>query len=362
MTGNRKLFSSYKAYNRGNVIFGSNLRGNIIGKGPSAIRSYEGNCYTLVIVDDYSRKVKKSLNVIFNEIPPPSKTPSLVNDELDEEEAVKVTEKKNLENDIEDETLEIDEIVNIKKSRNHPLENELVPQPRNMKIIRTKWVFRNKLDENGIVSQNYANHDLAGLYAFSDSLLLSPLCCDDIHDVTPYVFALVGCENLVSEPSYREVGSHVSPTRRKYRDSVAFATRVEEKMTLNEVDGKTVEKIETKIISKDGTVTRVPRKFQGYETFEEEPVEQPRIHDLCRFVDHPQLQQGNPLNEFAPHRLPQPEGNMNGWLMEDKEELDRNEVDLDLKSTASRKPKRVELEDTYESGSRTNPNSAEYVS
>ncbi|GJU06354.1 retrovirus-related pol polyprotein from transposon TNT 1-94 [Tanacetum coccineum] len=33
MTGNRKLFSSYKAYNRGNVIFGSNLRGNIIGKG-----------------------------------------------------------------------------------------------------------------------------------------------------------------------------------------------------------------------------------------------------------------------------------------------------------------------------------------
>nr|GEV09452.1 copia protein [Tanacetum cinerariifolium] len=33
MTGNRRLFTSYKAYNRGNVIFGSNLRGNIIGKG-----------------------------------------------------------------------------------------------------------------------------------------------------------------------------------------------------------------------------------------------------------------------------------------------------------------------------------------
>ncbi|GJY69489.1 retrovirus-related pol polyprotein from transposon TNT 1-94 [Tanacetum coccineum] len=29
MTGNRKLFSSYKAYNEGNVIFGSNLRGQI---------------------------------------------------------------------------------------------------------------------------------------------------------------------------------------------------------------------------------------------------------------------------------------------------------------------------------------------
>ncbi|GJU55711.1 zf-CCHC domain-containing protein [Tanacetum coccineum] len=33
MTGNRKLFSSYKAYNEGNFIFGSNLHGNIIGKG-----------------------------------------------------------------------------------------------------------------------------------------------------------------------------------------------------------------------------------------------------------------------------------------------------------------------------------------
>ncbi|GJR24779.1 retrovirus-related pol polyprotein from transposon TNT 1-94 [Tanacetum coccineum] len=154
-----------------------------------------------------SKKVEELLNVTFDETPQPSKTSPLVDDDLDEEEAIKVTEKKNLENDIEDETLEIDEIVNIKKSRNHPLENvignlnqrtlrsqaqsqrnffcfistielknvnealtddswivamqeelnqstandvwELVPQPRNMKIIGTKWVFRNKLDENG---------------------------------------------------------------------------------------------------------------------------------------------------------------------------------------------------------------------
>ncbi|GKC83206.1 hypothetical protein Tco_1138923, partial [Tanacetum coccineum] len=32
MTGNQKLFSTYKAYNGGNVIFDSNLRDNIIGK------------------------------------------------------------------------------------------------------------------------------------------------------------------------------------------------------------------------------------------------------------------------------------------------------------------------------------------
>ncbi|GJX63815.1 putative reverse transcriptase domain-containing protein [Tanacetum coccineum] len=193
----------------------------------------------------------------------------------------------------------------------------------------------------------------AASYAYSGSLLLTPLCCDDIHDVTPRVSALAGCDRLVAMSP---------PIRRKYRDSVAFATgrkriknckrcnrkiripiamwpcRVEEKMTLKEVDGQTVEEIETKIIAKDGTVTRVPGKFQGYETSEEEPVGQPRKHDLYGFVDHPQLQQGNPMNEFAPHRLPQPEGNMNGWLIEDEEEVEKNEVDSDLESTASSKP------------------------
>ncbi|GJV40340.1 retrovirus-related pol polyprotein from transposon TNT 1-94 [Tanacetum coccineum] len=119
----------------------------------------------------------------FDETPPPSKTSPLVDDDIDEKKAIKVTKKKNLENDIEDETLEIDKIVNIKESRNHPLENvignlnqrTLTSQDQNQSNFfcfistiepknanealtddRTKWVFRNKLDENGVVSQNKA--------------------------------------------------------------------------------------------------------------------------------------------------------------------------------------------------------------
>nr|GEW29869.1 retrovirus-related Pol polyprotein from transposon TNT 1-94 [Tanacetum cinerariifolium] len=182
-------------------------------------KSYEGvflgysqNSKAYIILNKHSMKVKESLNVTFDETRPPSKTSPLVDDDVDEEEVIKVTEKKNLENDIEDETLEIDKIVNIKESRNHPLENvignlnqrtlrsqaqnqsnffcfistiepknvnealtddswivtmqeelnqfivndvwELVPQLRNMTIIGTKWVFRKKLDKNDIVSQN----------------------------------------------------------------------------------------------------------------------------------------------------------------------------------------------------------------
>ncbi|GKD86924.1 retrovirus-related pol polyprotein from transposon TNT 1-94, partial [Tanacetum coccineum] len=182
-------------------------------------KSYEGvflgysqNSKTYIILNKHTMKIEESLNVTFDKTPPPSQTSPLVDDDLDVEEAIKVSEKKNLENDIEDETLEIDEIVNIQESRNHPLENvignlnqrtlrsqtqnqsnffcfistieptnvnealtdkswiiamqeelnqfvannvlELVPQPKNLKIIGTKWVSRNKLDENGVVSRN----------------------------------------------------------------------------------------------------------------------------------------------------------------------------------------------------------------
>ncbi|GKB99236.1 hypothetical protein Tco_0985373 [Tanacetum coccineum] len=98
-------------------------------------------------------------------------------------------------------------------------------------------------------------------YACSDSLLLTPLCCDDIHEVTPRVSALAGCDRLVSEPL---------------------------------------------VIEK---------------------------------------------NEFAPHRLPQQEGNMNGYLIEDEDEslgyeASKKEVESSLESTARSKPKRKKLKKT----------------
>ncbi|GJV85162.1 retrovirus-related pol polyprotein from transposon TNT 1-94 [Tanacetum coccineum] len=84
---------------------------------------YSQNSKAYIILNKHTMKIKESLNVTFDETPPPSKTSPLVDDDLDKEEAIKVTEKKNLENDIEDETLELNKVVNIKKSRNYPFEN-----------------------------------------------------------------------------------------------------------------------------------------------------------------------------------------------------------------------------------------------
>ncbi|GKA36867.1 retrovirus-related pol polyprotein from transposon TNT 1-94 [Tanacetum coccineum] len=157
-------------------------------------------------------KVEESLNMIFDESPPPTKLSPLIDDDVGKEEAIKKNTKIVNTNNEEDESIEVDEIVNIKESKNHPLDQvignlnqrtlrsqaqnhsnffcfistiepknvnealkdeswvvamqeelnqfvandvwELVPLPISQSVIGTKWVFRNKLDENGIVSRN----------------------------------------------------------------------------------------------------------------------------------------------------------------------------------------------------------------
>nr|GEV83399.1 retrovirus-related Pol polyprotein from transposon TNT 1-94 [Tanacetum cinerariifolium] len=200
--------------------------------GPSVVWSYEGNRYTLVIVDDYSRhtwtrflkdktkafdqfqifskkiqnqlgctivsittnhgysqnskayiilnkhtrKVKESLNVTFDETPPPYKTSPLVDDDLDEDKAIKITEKKNLEDDIMDETLEIEKIVNIKESGNHPLKNVIgnlnqrTLSLEDSKPMKTPMSFDTKLEKDeeyeSIDSTNYRGMIGLGCWVF----------------------------------------------------------------------------------------------------------------------------------------------------------------------------------------------------
>ncbi|GJZ64518.1 hypothetical protein Tco_0620939 [Tanacetum coccineum] len=148
MTGNRKLFSIYKAYNgehvdnlgfnllsvrqicdsKCKVIFSENgseivKDGKVIGKTPYELlrgrkptldyfKVFGSKCFILNTKDYLTqfdpKSYEESLNVTFDETPPLSKTSPFVDDDLDEDEAIKVAEKKNLENNIEDETLEID--------------------------------------------------------------------------------------------------------------------------------------------------------------------------------------------------------------------------------------------------------------
>ncbi|GJZ01404.1 hypothetical protein Tco_0519365 [Tanacetum coccineum] len=103
-------------------------------------------------------KVKESLNVTFDETPP-LKTPPLEDDELVEEEAIEVSKTKPIGNDLEDISLENNQMANIKDSKSHPLEN-----------VIGLWYSKGF----GIETIVYADSDHAGDYV--DRKITSGVC------------------------------------------------------------------------------------------------------------------------------------------------------------------------------------------
>ncbi|GJT33709.1 retrovirus-related pol polyprotein from transposon TNT 1-94 [Tanacetum coccineum] len=72
-------------------------------------KSYEGvflgysqNSKAYIILNKQTMKVEESLNVTFDETPPPPKTSPLEDDELVEEEAIEVSKTKPIGNDLKD--------------------------------------------------------------------------------------------------------------------------------------------------------------------------------------------------------------------------------------------------------------------
>ncbi|GJU68885.1 hypothetical protein Tco_1255144 [Tanacetum coccineum] len=100
MTGNKSLFSTYKAYDGG----------------------YSQNSKAYVVLNKHTMKVEESLNVTFDESPPYTKLSPLVDDNVGVEQAIRKNTKIVNTNNKEEESIEVDEIVSIKKSKNHPLD------------------------------------------------------------------------------------------------------------------------------------------------------------------------------------------------------------------------------------------------
>ncbi|GJU31410.1 retrovirus-related pol polyprotein from transposon TNT 1-94 [Tanacetum coccineum] len=121
------------------------------------LKSYEGvflgysqNSKAYIILNKHTRKIKESLNVTFDETPPPFKTSPLVDDDLDEEEAIKVTKKKILENvtrvkkqkrDDEDERLlSIFKQIHI----NLPFLEAMIHMPKRSKVLKDLFSHKEK--------------------------------------------------------------------------------------------------------------------------------------------------------------------------------------------------------------------------
>ncbi|GJZ61209.1 hypothetical protein Tco_0617346 [Tanacetum coccineum] len=86
--------------------------------------------------------------------------------------------------------------------------------------------------------------------------------------------------------------------------------RIEEEFTWVKTFGKEVEEYVTKVIAKDGIVTRFGGQFPHF--IEEEEEKKPKPYNLYGFVDLMENEQVYANTGFAPHRIPQSEGNHNG--------------------------------------------------
>ncbi|GJW60466.1 retrovirus-related pol polyprotein from transposon TNT 1-94 [Tanacetum coccineum] len=84
---------------------------------------YSQNSKAYIILNKQTTKVEESLNVTFDETPHSPKTSPLEDDDLVEEKAIEVNKTRPLGKDLEDKSLENNEIINIKESKSHPLEN-----------------------------------------------------------------------------------------------------------------------------------------------------------------------------------------------------------------------------------------------
>ncbi|GKB26936.1 hypothetical protein Tco_0866337 [Tanacetum coccineum] len=197
---------------------------------------------------------------------------------------------------------------------------------------------------------------------------VSPTCPNRVRDQSPFGFGeynkghprllhLRGAVSYIKTPintgTEAEQISMSPPDRKKFRWGIAHATgrkgftdpktgiwlkrinrkiripidlyscRVEEKLTMKEVDGEMIMKLEMKMIAKDGTVSKFPRKFPGYTPSKEEEEEPEKKGSK-------EAPEKGPNYEFLSYAV--------------------SDSDSDLESTARSGPKCNELEDTCESG------------
>nr|GEW60699.1 UBN2 domain-containing protein [Tanacetum cinerariifolium] len=112
MTGNQKLLSTYKAYNKDYLtkFDPKSYEGVFLG--------YSQNSKAYIILNKQTIRVEESLNVTFDETPPLPKTSPLEDGDLVEEEAIEVNKTRPLGNDVKDKSLESNEIINIKEYKN----------------------------------------------------------------------------------------------------------------------------------------------------------------------------------------------------------------------------------------------------
>nr|GEX73257.1 hypothetical protein [Tanacetum cinerariifolium] len=131
MIRNRILFTSYKVYDSGHVVFGSNLKSKVFGGGAFLGYSQTGKAY--IVLNKEIMRIEESLNVTFDKsLPEPKSSPSIEDDKINEPKVQDLNGSLSLQFNILDEGYP----KSLKEARGHPIEQ--VIDELNERTLRSK--------------------------------------------------------------------------------------------------------------------------------------------------------------------------------------------------------------------------------
>ncbi|GJT24035.1 retrovirus-related pol polyprotein from transposon TNT 1-94 [Tanacetum coccineum] len=153
MTGNRRSFITYKEYDDGHIVFGSNLKGKVIGGGNISHesttitnvehfdpKSYEGvflgysqTSKAYIVINKETIRIEESLNVTFDvSLPEPKSSPLIEDDRINEPIVQYPVRSLSLEVNV----LELGYPKSVKEARGHLIEQ--VIGELNKRTLRSK--------------------------------------------------------------------------------------------------------------------------------------------------------------------------------------------------------------------------------
>ncbi|GJY72051.1 putative reverse transcriptase domain-containing protein [Tanacetum coccineum] len=200
-------------------------------------------------------------------------------------------------------------------------------------LIRNFDDIRQGLRQIGLLAENFKQQQslyekIKRLMKISSLLVLLKMKGDQKENGKEVDLSKVKQENESQKRRYVQNTSEDDSEKEndELRLHLVIAT-IEEELTWVKTFGKEVEEYVTKVIAKDGTIIRFGGRFPHF--IEEEEEKKPKPYNLYRFVDLMENEQVYAKTGFTPHRIPQSEGNHNGWLTAEEE------ADSDSESTAN---------------------------
>nr|GEW08899.1 zf-CCHC domain-containing protein/UBN2 domain-containing protein [Tanacetum cinerariifolium] len=175
---------------------------------------YSQNSKAYIVLNKHTMKVEESLNVTFDETSPPTKLTQLVDDDVGKEEAIIKNTKVVNNNNEKDESIEVDEIVNIKEFKNHPLDQVI----RN---LNERTLSQNLCDDFVKIMHDEFEMSMMGELYFFFGLHIKPMEDEIFFNQSEYIKEMLKKFRLEdSKPTKKPMSTKIKLTKDDEADSV----------------------------------------------------------------------------------------------------------------------------------------------